>query len=160
MFIVLCKPHNDKRCDYYALSPDVIASVLFLNFLFPLQFLDLFGDAQTIKKADTRHCMLFLRHRSFSISRKRHAEDYLDSEKAKLAKTYMSSAQSVMGAYPNAQAQWPAGYGTKPSTWPQAPAAQGQQWNPAYGQQVGLFSCVPVLNYLPSSRIKPYIILP
>ncbi|CAA7390579.1 unnamed protein product [Spirodela intermedia] len=100
-----------------------------------LEFLDLFGDAQTIKKADTRHCMLFLRHKSFSISRKRHAEDYLDSEKAKLAKTYMSSAHSVMGAYPNAQAQWPAGYGTKPSTWPQAPAAQGQQWNPAYGPQ-------------------------
>ncbi|MQL81326.1 hypothetical protein Taro_013792, partial [Colocasia esculenta] len=102
-----------------------------------MEFLDLFGDAQSIKKADTRHGMLFLRHKSTSISRKRRADDYLDSEKTKLAKTYMSSAQSVMGAYPNAQNQWPAGYGNKPPTWPQVPPTQGQQWNPAYAPQAG-----------------------
>uniref|UniRef100_A0A1D1Y9D8 Pre-mRNA-processing factor 39 n=1 Tax=Anthurium amnicola TaxID=1678845 RepID=A0A1D1Y9D8_9ARAE len=102
-----------------------------------LEFLDLFGDAQSIKMADTRHCMFFLRHKSTSISRKRHAEDYLDNEKSKLAKTYMSSSQSVMGAYPNAQNQWPAGYGNKPATWPQAPPTQGQQWGSAYAPQAG-----------------------
>lgn len=89
-----------------------------------LEFLDLFGEAQSIRKADARHCTLFLRHRSFSISRKRHAEEYLDSEKAKLAKGDMS------------QAQWASGYGSnKASTWPTGTTAQGQTWNPSYGTQ-------------------------
>ncbi|XP_057964062.1 pre-mRNA-processing factor 39-1 isoform X2 [Malania oleifera] len=103
-----------------------------------LEFLDLFGDAETIKKADDRHAKLFLQHRSTSELKKRHAEDYLTSDKAKLAKHYsgvLSPAQSLMGAYPSAQNQWAAGYGLQPQAWPQVTQAQGQPWNPGYAQQ-------------------------
>lgn len=74
-----------------------------------------------------------------SESKKRHAEDYLASDKAKLAKSYSSvpsQTPSVMGAYPNTQNQWTAGYGPQPQAWTQASQTQGQQWNPAYTQQV------------------------
>ncbi|KAL5990333.1 hypothetical protein ACLOJK_011231 [Asimina triloba] len=105
-----------------------------------LEFLDLFGDPQSIKKAENRHMKLFLHQRSISESRKRRAEEYLASNKAKLAKSYEAvpaQTQSLMGAYPSAQNQWPAGYGVQPQGWTQASQAQGQQWNPAYAQQAG-----------------------
>lgn len=97
-----------------------------------LQFLGLFGDAQLIKKAEDRHARLFLPHRSTSELRKRHAEDFLASERAKMAKSYSgapSPAQSLMGAYPSSQNPWAAGYGVQPQTWPPATQAQAQQWN-------------------------------
>ncbi|KAL5562004.1 hypothetical protein UlMin_031751 [Ulmus minor] len=103
-----------------------------------LEFLNLFGDAQTIKKAEDRHAKLFFPHRSTSELKKRHAEDFLASDKTKLAKSYSgvpSPAQSVMGAYPNTQNQWTAGYGAQPQAWPPAAQAQGQQWTPGYTQQ-------------------------
>ncbi|KAG6434560.1 hypothetical protein SASPL_106198 [Salvia splendens] len=99
-----------------------------------LEFLDLFGDAMSVKKADYRHSKLFLNHRSTSVSKKRHAEDYLASDRTKLAKSLVpTSVPSVQGAYPSTQNQWPAGYGVQPQTWPQAPQTQAQQWN--YAQQ-------------------------
>ncbi|CAI0385886.1 unnamed protein product [Linum tenue] len=106
-----------------------------------LEFLSVFGDVQSIKKAEDRHAKLFLPHRSKSELKKRHAEDYLSSDKSKVAKSYTDSAspaQSVMGAYPNAQqTQWPAGYGVQPQGWPPATQAQPQvqQWGPGYTQQ-------------------------
>eukprot|EP00262_Sarcandra_glabra_P008148 TRINITY_DN213_c0_g1_i1.p1 TRINITY_DN213_c0_g1~~TRINITY_DN213_c0_g1_i1.p1 ORF type:complete len:576 (+),score=118.86 TRINITY_DN213_c0_g1_i1:261-1988(+) len=105
-----------------------------------LEFLDLFGDAQSIKKADNRHAKLFLHQKSMSKVKKRSAEDFLASDKEKLAKSYAgapSSAQSLMGAYPNAQNQWAASYAQQPQAWSQAPLTQGQQWNPGYAQQAG-----------------------
>ncbi|XP_052211283.1 pre-mRNA-processing factor 39-1 isoform X2 [Diospyros lotus] len=107
-----------------------------------LEFLDLFGDAQSIKRADDRHAKLFLHHKSTSESKKRNAEDFLVSDKTKLAKSYSAvpvTAPSVMGAYPNAQNQWAAGYGLQPQAWPQVTQAQGQQWNPGYTQQQAAF---------------------
>ncbi|CAA0833407.1 Tetratricopeptide repeat (TPR)-like superfamily protein [Striga hermonthica] len=90
-----------------------------------LEFLDLFGDAQTIMKADNRHAKLFLHRKSTSESKKRHADDYLASDRMKLAKSVNPTPAPVMSAYPNMQNQWvAAGYG-----------AQTQQWNPAYTQQ-------------------------
>ncbi|XP_057483814.1 pre-mRNA-processing factor 39-1-like isoform X3 [Actinidia eriantha] len=123
-------------------SPDnsIVASIAEreeLSIIF-FEFLDLFGDAQSIKKADDRHAKLFLHHKSTSESKKRNAEDFLVSDKLKLAKSYSgvpTSALSVMGAYPSSQNQWAAGYGLQPQAWPQATQAQGQQWNPAYTQQ-------------------------
>ncbi|KAI8574356.1 hypothetical protein RHMOL_Rhmol01G0347800 [Rhododendron molle] len=103
-----------------------------------LEFLDLFGDANSIKKADDRHAKLFLHHKSTSESKKRNAEDFLVSDKTKVAKSYSgvpTSAPSVMGAYPNAQNQLAAGYGLQPQGWPQVAPSQGQQWNPGYTQQ-------------------------
>lgn len=103
-----------------------------------LQFLDLFGDAKSIKKADNRHAKLFLRHRRTPESKKRQADEYLSPEKAKLAKAGLSqSASSVMSAYPSAQNQWPAGYSV-PQSWPQVAQTQVQQWTPGYNQQVKL----------------------
>ncbi|KAJ9169671.1 hypothetical protein P3X46_017833 [Hevea brasiliensis] len=99
-----------------------------------LEFLGMFGDAQSIKKADDRHAKLFLPHRSKSELKKRHAEDYLVSDKTKLVKSYAdapSPAQSLMGAYPSTQNQWAAGYGLQPQAWP--PVTQAQ--TPGYGQQ-------------------------
>ncbi|MBA0686289.1 hypothetical protein Goari_013898, partial [Gossypium aridum] len=84
-----------------------------------LEFLSLFGDAQSIKKAEDRHAKLFLPRRPMSDSRKRYAEDFLSSDKMKLARSYSSDpspGQSLMSAYPNAQNQWPAGYGAQPQT--------------------------------------------
>nr|POE76442.1 pre-mrna-processing factor 39 [Quercus suber] len=107
-----------------------------------LEFLNVFGDVQSIKKAEDRHAKLFLPHRSTSELKKRHAEDYLASDKAKIAKSYSvpSPAQSLMGAYPSAQNQWTAGYGVQPQTWPPVTQAQGQQWAPGYTQQQAAYS--------------------
>ncbi|KAJ9543270.1 hypothetical protein OSB04_022977 [Centaurea solstitialis] len=102
-----------------------------------LEFLDLFGDTQSIKKADNRHAKLFLHHKSASESKKRHMDGYLVSDRAKLAKTgAVSPAPSAAGAYPGTQSQWPAGYGVQAQAWPQAATqAQGQQWPATYNQQ-------------------------
>ncbi|CAH8320380.1 unnamed protein product [Eruca vesicaria subsp. sativa] len=104
-----------------------------------IEFLGLFGDVETIKKAEDRHCKLFLPHRSKSELKKRSADEFLSSDRTKLAKTYndTASAQPVSNAYPNAPTQWSGGYAAQPQAWPQAQAApaQPQQWNPAYGQQ-------------------------
>ena len=110
-----------------------------------LQFLNLFGDVQSIKKAEDRHAKLFLPHRSSPELKKRHAEDFLASDKTKLAKSYSgvpSPAQSLMGTYANPQSQWPAGYGAQPQAWPPASQPQGQQWTPGYAQQVKLLATV------------------
>lgn len=103
-----------------------------------LEFLGIFGDAQSMKKAADRHAKFFLPHRSKSELKKRHAEDYLASDKAKMAKPYpdaTSPAQSLMGAYASAQNQWTAGYGVQPQAWPPATQVQTQQWAPGYNQQ-------------------------
>lgn len=101
-----------------------------------LEFLDLFGNAQSIKRADDRHVKLFLR--ISTESRKRQAEDFLASDRSKLAKAYTgisSPVPAVSGAYPSAQTQWPAAYAPQAQVWPQGTPAQGQQWNPGYTQQ-------------------------
>ncbi|KAF3494064.1 hypothetical protein DY000_02051839, partial [Brassica cretica] len=104
-----------------------------------IEFLGLFGDVESIKKAEDRHCKLFLPHRSRSELKKRSADEFLSSDRTKLAKTYNETApaQPVSNAYPNAPAQWSGGYAAQPQAWPQPQAApaQPQQWNPAYGQQ-------------------------
>ncbi|KAG2719340.1 hypothetical protein I3760_03G262100 [Carya illinoinensis] len=107
-----------------------------------LEFVNAFGDVPSIKKAEDRHAKLFLPHRSTSELKKRHAEDYLASDKAKIARSYSvpSPAQSLMGAYPNAQNQWTSGYGLQPQAWPPATQAQGQQWAPGYTQQQAAYS--------------------
>ena len=97
--------------------------------------MDHFADAHSVKKAEDRHAKLFFVHKSTSESKKRHADDILQSDKAKLAKSGYSSSPSVMGAYQSTQNQWPAGYGAQPQAWPQATQAQAQNWNPAYPQQ-------------------------
>ncbi|KAL3029128.1 hypothetical protein AAZX31_03G148500 [Glycine max] len=101
-----------------------------------LEFLNLFGDVQSIKRAEDRHAKLFLPHRSMSELKKRHAEDFLASDKTKAPRSYsaQSPAQSGMGAYPNAQNQW-SNYGVQPQTWPPVTQAQGQQWTAGYTQQ-------------------------
>lgn len=121
-------PNPDSHSTASAADREDLSSIF-------VEFLDLFGDAQSIKKADDRHAKFFLPHRSTSESKKRHADDYLCSDKSKLVKS--SPAQSVMGAYPSSQNQWPAGYGLQPQTWPQVTQAPAQQWNPAYAQQAG-----------------------
>ncbi|XP_074268684.1 pre-mRNA-processing factor 39-1-like isoform X1 [Silene latifolia] len=102
-----------------------------------LEFLDLFGDIKSIKKAKDRHVRLFSRHRSSSESRKRQADDFLSSDKAKLGKSYteVPSTATPGGAYPATQNQWPSGYAAQPQSWPQGAQAQGQPYNPAYPQQ-------------------------
>ncbi|KAG2255109.1 hypothetical protein Bca52824_074403 [Brassica carinata] len=67
-------------------------------------FLGLFGDVESIKKAEDRHCKLFLPHRSRSELKKRSADEFLSSDRTKLAKTYNETApaQPVSNAYPNA----------------------------------------------------------
>ncbi|CAN0897662.1 Pre-mRNA-processing factor 39-1 [Linum grandiflorum] len=103
-----------------------------------LEFISVFGDVKSIKKAEDRHAKLFLPHRSKSELKKRHAEDYMSSDKSKVAKSYVdpaAAAQSAMGGYPaTAQNQWPAGYAAQPQGWPQATQAPVQQWGPGYTQ--------------------------
>lgn len=117
-----------------------------------LEFLGLFGDVQSIKKANDRHARLFLRHRTSSESRKRHADDFLTSDKAKLAKS--SAASSAVGVYPTAQNQWASGYGSQPQAWPQATQAQVQPHNPGYIQQAaysGYYAATYPPQQLPAS---------
>ncbi|XP_074575508.1 pre-mRNA-processing factor 39-1-like isoform X3 [Curcuma longa] len=101
-----------------------------------LEFLDLFGDAQSIKKASNRHALLFLRQKGLLISKKRHAEDFLASDNAKMAKNFHEPGQSMLGAYPNVQSQWPASYGQTTPAWPTATQPQ-TQWNPGYASHAG-----------------------
>ncbi|KAG7984816.1 hypothetical protein I3843_04G179700 [Carya illinoinensis] len=102
-----------------------------------LEFLNVFGDAQSIKKAEDRHAKLFLPHQSTSELKKRHAEDFLASDKAKIARSYSvpSPAQSLTGAYPSAQSQWTAGYGLQHQAWPAVTQGPVQQWAPGNTQQ-------------------------
>ncbi|XP_021763301.1 pre-mRNA-processing factor 39-like isoform X1 [Chenopodium quinoa] len=100
-----------------------------------MEFLDLFGDVQSLKKAKDRHSKLFLRHRRPSESRKRNADDFLTSDKAKLAKSYSGVPSTAPATYPAAQTQWAAGYGTQAQPWPQAAQTAGQPYNSTYPQQ-------------------------
>lgn len=113
-----------------------------------LEFVDLFGDLQRLKKAEARHRELFPLRKN-SESRKRPLSDGSGSDRAKMLKVHGSStlspAQAATPAYANGQAQWAAGYGQQgyaqpPQTWQQPPAQQAQvqpqQWTPAaYGSQ-------------------------
>uniref|UniRef100_A0A803M969 Pre-mRNA-processing factor 39 n=1 Tax=Chenopodium quinoa TaxID=63459 RepID=A0A803M969_CHEQI len=100
-----------------------------------MEFLDLFGDVQSLKKAKDRHAKLFLRHRRPSESRKRSADDFLTSDKAKLAKSYSGVPSTAPATYSAAQTQWAAGYGTQAQPWPQAAQTAGQPYNSTYPQQ-------------------------
>lgn len=91
-----------------------------------LQFLDTFGDVQSIKKATTRHTILFSRKRSILPSKKRRADDAVMSGRDKMAKTG-DGTQPGMGTDPNAH---------NPAVWPATSEASAQQWGAAYAQQV------------------------
>ncbi|KAI4978808.1 hypothetical protein ZWY2020_015561 [Hordeum vulgare] len=90
-----------------------------------LEFLDTFGDIQLIKKATTRHTILFSRKRSILPSKKRRADDAVMSGRDKMAKTG-DGTQPVMGTDPNAH---------NPAVWPATSEASAQQWGAAYAQQ-------------------------
>ncbi|CAN1270170.1 Pre-mRNA-processing factor 39-1 [Linum perenne] len=151
--------HLDSLVDKFITpSPDNTASAAEreeLSCIF-LEFLSVFGDVQSIKKAEDRHAKLFLPHRSKSELKKRHAEDYMSSDKTKVAKSYAdpAAAQSLISGYPQAAygayagaaygggytapaPQAPtsvpptAAYGAYPPTYP----AQPQQQAAAYPQQ-------------------------
>lgn len=114
-------------CDIFVIRPNSVLGAF-------LQFLDLFGDSQAIKKAENQHAKLFLRQKTASILRKRNAANYMSSEKAKYGRSSSaSSLQSNVGAYPSSQSQWS---GVQPQAWPPTPQTQGQQWNASYAQQV------------------------
>ncbi|XP_014494821.1 uncharacterized protein LOC106756765 isoform X4 [Vigna radiata var. radiata] len=117
-------------------------------------FLNLFGDVQSIKRVEDMHAKLFLPHRSMSELKKRHVEDFLSSDKVKTSRTYsaQSPAQSMIGAYPNAQNQW-TNYGVQPETWPSVTQAQGQQWTAGYvrlltGLMLDMAAIMQILNCL------------
>ncbi|MCO5600784.1 hypothetical protein L7F22_054899 [Adiantum nelumboides] len=112
-----------------------------------LEFVDLFGDLQRLRKAEARHRQLFPLRKN-SESRKRPSPDGSGSERAKLLKVHGSStlspAQAAAPAYANGQTQWGAGYGQQgyaqpPQTWQQPPAQQAQvqpqQWPQTYTSQ-------------------------
>ncbi|XP_073063574.1 pre-mRNA-processing factor 39-1-like isoform X6 [Primulina eburnea] len=122
-----------------------------------LEFLDLFGDAQSIKKADDRHAKLFLPHKSVAESKKRYAEDYLFSDKTKIAKSLISPS-SVVGAYTSTPNQWATGYGVQPQAWPQASQAQAPQWTPGYPQQgaYGAYGTSYTHPQIPTSQSVAY----
>ncbi|KAL5219139.1 hypothetical protein ABZP36_019823 [Zizania latifolia] len=90
-----------------------------------LEFLDLFGDAQAIKKATNRHIALFSRKRSVLSSKKRRADDPIMSDRDKLARTG-DGTQPIVGTDPNAP---------NPPVWPVTSEASGQQWGAAYAPQ-------------------------
>ena len=117
----------------------------------PYQFLGIFRDAQSIKKAADRHAKFFLPHSSKSELKKSDAEDYLSSDRAKIAKPYSdatSPPQSLMGAYTSTQNQWTAGYGLLPHAWPPATQVQTQQWTPGFNQQVDYLFSMLLFNFL------------
>ncbi|EEE58564.1 hypothetical protein OsJ_09874 [Oryza sativa Japonica Group] len=90
-----------------------------------LEFLDLFGDAQAIKKATNRHLTHFSRKRSMLSSKKRRADDVIMSDRDKLARIG-DGTQPVVGTDPNAH---------NPPVWPATSEASGQQWGAAYAPQ-------------------------
>ncbi|KAI4341781.1 hypothetical protein MLD38_026465 [Melastoma candidum] len=106
-----------------------------------LEFLDLVGEANITKKAYERHLKLFSNGRANSQYKKRHAEDFLQPDKAKMVKSdaFVSLSTPSMGTYPNIQGQWTTGYGLQ-QTWPPVTQTPVQQWNPGYAQQQAAYS--------------------
>ncbi|PWA70660.1 RNA-processing protein, HAT helix [Artemisia annua] len=100
--------------------------------------LDLFWDAQSIKKANVWHLKLFLHQKSSSQSKKRHQEGYSASDRMKVAKN-------------GTQNHWAAGYGVQP----QATQDQGQQWPLGYTQQQGSYG---TYNAYGSSYAQPQVL--
>lgn len=114
-----------------------------------LQFVDLFGDIEAIKKAELRHRQLFPPRKSTVESKKRPSLDNAGPDRAKIHKTYnvVQATPTPVGppVYNNGQTQWNSGaYAPQvgyqqPQGWqqppPQQPAPQVQppQWNQGYG---------------------------
>lgn len=76
------------------------------------------------------------------ISKKRHAEDFLASDNAKMAKNFHEPSQSTLGTYPNVESQWPASYGQATPAWPMTTQPQ-TQWNPGYASHVSYIRVLP-----------------
>ncbi|CAM6096792.1 unnamed protein product [Calypogeia fissa] len=115
-----------------------------------LEVVDLFGDIQTIKKAETRHKTLFPPRKASGESKKRPSPESNITERVKVHKPYtgahaVAAPAPVPPVYANGQAQWgggygPQGYAQQPQGWQQpppqqAPPVQPQQWNSGYGGQ-------------------------
>ncbi|KAH0854870.1 LOW QUALITY PROTEIN: hypothetical protein HID58_031354, partial [Brassica napus] len=97
-----------------------------------IEFLGLFGDVESIKRRKIDIVSSF--YLTGAELKKRSADEFLSSDRTKLAKTYNETApaQPVSNAYPNAPAQWSGASSLATTT---STPAQPQQWNPAYGQQ-------------------------
>ncbi|CAK9216808.1 unnamed protein product [Sphagnum troendelagicum] len=121
-----------------------------------LEFVDLFGDVQAIKKAEARHRQFFPSRRATVESKKRPSPESALTDRAKVHKPYVAVAAGPALAgppvYANGQAQWgAASYGQQtgyaqqqqPQTWQQpppqqpAPPVQPQQWNQGYAPHQG-----------------------
>uniref|UniRef100_A0A2P2ITZ5 Pre-mRNA-processing factor 39 isoform X2 n=1 Tax=Rhizophora mucronata TaxID=61149 RepID=A0A2P2ITZ5_RHIMU len=59
-----------------------------------------------------------------------------------------------MGAYPNVQNPWAAGYGVQPQALPPVTPVQVQQWTPSYGQQAAAYGAYGVYG---SSYTSPQV---
>lgn len=114
------------------------------------QFVDLFGDAQAIKKADLRHRQNFPSRKVSVESKKRPSVETAVTDRAKVHKPYVAATATASPAgpptYNNGQAQWgaatyapqtaysqpvPQGWQQPPPQQP-APQVQSQQWNQGY----------------------------
>eukprot|EP00246_Nothoceros_aenigmaticus_P007867 TRINITY_DN2206_c0_g2_i2.p1 TRINITY_DN2206_c0_g2~~TRINITY_DN2206_c0_g2_i2.p1 ORF type:complete len:724 (+),score=173.25 TRINITY_DN2206_c0_g2_i2:90-2261(+) len=131
-----------------------------------LEFVDLYGDAELIRKADFRHRQLFPPRKTFNDSKKRPSPDSGLSDRAKVHKPYsgthtVASPAPLPPAYANGQAQWgtnyaPQTYAQQPQGWQQPPPQQAppQQWNPGY-QQGGYGGYTGYSGYGPPQQQPP-----
>eukprot|EP00245_Coleochaete_scutata_P003699 TRINITY_DN1553_c0_g1_i1.p1 TRINITY_DN1553_c0_g1~~TRINITY_DN1553_c0_g1_i1.p1 ORF type:complete len:476 (+),score=99.58 TRINITY_DN1553_c0_g1_i1:714-2141(+) len=120
-----------------------------------LQFLELFGSIESLRKAEASHSALFPKRKQVTESKKRSAPDNSASDRTKVQKTVSSSpvaqapAQAASGVqnYTNGQGQWGGGYqtpyGGPPAQggWQGPPVQQAppQQWGAGYGAQAGYY---------------------
>ncbi|KAG0572900.1 hypothetical protein KC19_VG133400 [Ceratodon purpureus] len=105
-----------------------------------LEFVDLVGDIEAIKKAESRHKLLFPLRKNFLDSKKRSSVDVGGQDRAKIHKPYVITTVTPATAINNGQVQWTASaYAQLQSQgWQQSASqqptllVQPQQWTQSY----------------------------
>lgn len=120
-----------------------------------VQFVDLLGDFEAIRKAEARHRQLFPSRKSTLDSKKRPSAEVAGQDRAKLLKPYVVTAVTPAPVISNGQVQWTTAYAPTPGyvqpqsqAWQQAapqptPQVQPQQWTQSYATYGGYTAYTP-----------------
>lgn len=119
------------------------------SYLEIMQFVDLLGDFEAIKKAEARHRQLFPSRKSTLDSKKRPSAEVAGQDRAKILKPYVVTTVTPAPVISNGQVQWTTAYAptagyvqSQSQGWQQAtpqPATQvqPQQWTQSYATYGG-----------------------
>lgn len=119
-----------------------------------MQFVDLLGDFEAIRKAEARHRQLFPSRKSTLDSKKRPSAEVPGQDRAKVLKPYVVTTVAPAPVISNGQVAWTTAYapaagyvqsqpqGWQPAAQP-APQVQPQQWTQSYATYGGYTTYAP-----------------